>query len=332
MDEYAAPQIIGSDVLYTMNLPPIKYYVNGLLPQGLCLLAGDPKSGKSWLALAISLAIAEGRPVWGRDTIQCNVIYCCLEDSLSRVQRRMCQLIDHPVSGVYYMMDCMSIGDGLVEDLEYAMSIVPDVGVIIIDTLQRIRRGGKTTGNAYADDYEALTVLKQYADKHGIAVLCIHHTRKMKSVSDPMADISGTQGISGTADTLWVLKKKQRFADRATLYISGRDVESQQLELCFDKGEWSVDECVEYELVPRVIYDVIDYVTERGGWSGTSSELLEAIGETSIKPNEIGKLLVRYADTVLAEAGISYSQIRKATQRIVALEYLNEESDDGVTA
>lgn len=325
MDDYAAPQIIGSDVLYDMNLPPIMYYWDGILPQGLTILAGDPKVGKSWLALAISLAIAEGRPIWGRDTIQCNVIYCCLEDSIARVQNRLHQLVDHPVSGVYYMMDCMSIGDGLIEDLEYAMSIVPDIGVIIIDTLQRVRRGSKNSGNAYADDYEALTVIKEYADKHGIAVLCIHHTRKMKSVSDPMADISGTQGLSGTADTLIVLRKKSRFSHNATLYITGRDVEPQQLELCFEKGKWSVGERGANEVVPGVIYDVIDYVTEMGNWSGTSSELLEAIGETSIKPNEIGKLLVRYADTVLAEADIRYRQIRKATQRMIVLEYLGEE-------
>lgn len=324
MDEYAAPQIIASDVLFAMDLLPINYYVEDLLSPGLSILASEPKSGKSFMAMELALALAEGRPIWGRSTIQCNVIYCCLEDSLARVQRRMRQLTDHPVSGVYYMLDCMSIGEGLVEDLEYALSIVPNVGVIIIDTLQRVRRGAKTSGNAYADDYEALTILKQYADKHGIAVLCIHHTRKLRSVSDPMADISGTQGIGGTADTLIVLRKKSRFNHNATLYITGRDVEPQQLELCFDKGKWSVDERVAYELVPSVIYDVIEYVTEQGYWSGTSSELLQTLGITDIACSEIGKLLVKYADTIMLDAGISYTTGRTKSQRIIKLEYVGD--------
>jgi len=324
MNDWAAPQIIASEQLYYMDIPPTKWIIDGLLPQGLTILSGDPKIGKSYMAMGISLAVVEGRVIWGRTTLQCNTIYCCLEDTVSRVQKRLHQLTEYPVAGVHYMMNCMPIGSGLQEDLEYALSVVPNVGLIIIDTLQRVRRGAKTTGNAYTDDYEALTVIKQIADKHGVAVVCIHHTRKLKSELDPMADISGTQGLSGTADTLWVLKKMRRFENRATLYVSGRDVEAQKIDMRFERGVWLLDDQTGNDIVPQIIYQVIDYVTEQQSWSGTSSELLQELGIVDVSCSEIGKLLVKYADTILLDAGIGYATVRTKSQRIIKLEYMGD--------
>ena len=158
--------------------------------------------------------------------------------------------------------------------------------------------------------------------------MCIHHTRKMKSESDPMADISGTQGVSGTADTLWVLKKHKRVSEgepqRATLYVSGRDVEMQQLRMSFDGGHWFVDEQSACDLVPDIIYQVIDYVMEQSAWTGTSSALLQELGDTNISCSDIGKLLVKYADTILLDAGISYTTVRTKSQRVIKLEYMDD--------
>lgn len=324
MDDWAAPEIIEASRLFYMDIPPMKYFIDGLLPEGLTILSGDPKVGKSYMAFAISLALAEGRSVWGREGLKCNIIYCCLEDSLSRLKKRLHQLTDRPVLGVHFMMSCMPIGNGLEEDLEYAISVIPNVGMIIIDTLQRVRRGARGNSNAYACDYEELTVLKSFADRHRIGVVCVHHNRKLKSDSDPLSDISGTQGVSGTADTLWVLKKKRRFANRATLYVSGRDVESQLLEMQFDCGKWSVDEQPECELVPSIMYELIDFVAERTAWSGTATSLLQELGNTDLTCHEIGKMLVKYADTVLAEAGITYAPIRSKSQRLITLQYIGD--------
>lgn len=56
---------ISAKELYDMNLPPIRFIVDGLLPQGLHVFAGPPKIGKSWLMLQIALAVASGKEIWG---------------------------------------------------------------------------------------------------------------------------------------------------------------------------------------------------------------------------------------------------------------------------
>lgn len=46
-----------------MQLPQIRFVADGLLPQGLHILAGAAKTGKSWLLLLLSLRVAQGKPV-----------------------------------------------------------------------------------------------------------------------------------------------------------------------------------------------------------------------------------------------------------------------------
>lgn len=116
---------------------------------------------------------------------------------------------------------------------------------MVIDTLQRIRTGSDS-GNPYANDYRDISVLKALADKHHIAILLIHHLRKMND-DDPMNMISGTTGISGATDSNFVLKERRRGSGEATLYCTGRDIEYRELPLVFDKSgyTWRLTEPVE---------------------------------------------------------------------------------------
>ena len=42
------------------DLPPVKWAVPGILPEGLTLPAGKPKLGKSWLAAGLGIAKVSG--------------------------------------------------------------------------------------------------------------------------------------------------------------------------------------------------------------------------------------------------------------------------------
>ena len=82
------------------------------------------------------------------------------------------------------------IGNGLDEQLENFVREHPDTRLIIIDTMQKIREvGGEAY--SYASDYEIIGKLKQFADKHCICVLTVHHTRKQPA-GDSFEMISGT--------------------------------------------------------------------------------------------------------------------------------------------
>ena len=75
--------------IMTTVYKPIEFVIDGLLAQGLYILAGAPKVGKSWLALDMCLSIAKGESVLGQKTLQGTALYLCLEDSYARIQNRL---------------------------------------------------------------------------------------------------------------------------------------------------------------------------------------------------------------------------------------------------
>ena len=147
------------------------------MPTGLHLLTGAPKVGKSWLVLDLALAVSSGRPFWGYATRQCGVLYLALEDTLSRIQGRMWELSDTASECLYFAINSRSIADGLMDQLDEFTESHDGMGFVIIDTLQKVRT--QSRDNAYAADYGDVSALKGFADANGLAVLVVHHTRKM---------------------------------------------------------------------------------------------------------------------------------------------------------
>ena len=86
-----------------------------------------------------------------------------------------------------------------------------DTKLVIIDTLQKVRDSKGSTGKAgmYGNDYDDISSIKRIADEYNIAVLAIHHLRKLKDSDDPFNEVSGSTGIIGAADTNFILKRKR---------------------------------------------------------------------------------------------------------------------------
>lgn len=224
---------LDGETLISTVLPPIRFVVDKLLPHGLHILAGAPKVGKSWLALWLCLCVAKGEPVWNFPTLRGGVLYLCLEDSYSRIQNRLLDITDNAPADLCFATVSEKLHSGLEEQIEGFLGAHPDTALVVIDTLQRIRAVGNEA-NPYASDYRDLGVLKELADRNRIAILLIHHLRKLND-EDPMNMISGTTGISGATDTNLVLKKGKRSGSAATPYCTGRDIEYQELVLEFDQ-------------------------------------------------------------------------------------------------
>ena len=173
------PKAISAEELLSTPLPPVKWIIPGLLPAGLALFAGPSKAGKSWLTLWLCLQIAQGNPVWNREIEPRTVIYFSLEDTFNRLQSRIFQLIDggDAPERLILQTECPSIGQGLEEQVESLIHTYCDVGLIVIDTLQKVRVSDGN-GGMYANDYKEAGALKKIADKYGICILLIHHLRK----------------------------------------------------------------------------------------------------------------------------------------------------------
>lgn len=225
--------------LQTMTFPPVKYIVPGLVPEGLTLFAGKPKIGKSWACLEIALSVSLGGQCFGdTHTQQGNVLYCALEDNLRRLQGRMQKLFGNfpwPIDLDFQVeMSPVDPDDpmkGCIEEIEEWRRAVKNPRLVILDTLQRIRPPRRSSDSEYQSDYKALQSIQAYASQHGIAIIIVHHVRKM-GADDPIDTISGTLGLAGSADSVMVL---DRGADGCTLHCRGRDIEESTNAMVFDR-------------------------------------------------------------------------------------------------
>lgn len=317
---------MDAGTLLTTPLPPTRFIASELLPQGLHILAGAPKIGKSWLALQICLRIASGKSLWSFPVTSGTVLYLCLEDSFTRIQTRLFDITDEAPENLHFATMSEVIGEGLENQIEDFLKAHSDTVLIVIDTLQRIRKVS-TEANPYASDYRDIGILKQLADKHRIAILLIHHLRKMND-DDPMNMISGTTGISGATDSNFVLKKDKRSGNAAMLYCVGRDIEYRELQLEFDKSAhiWNlVSDSITDQPQPsdEIIIHLSAVMESLLSFSGTATELaieIEKANGTVIRPNILIKKMIRN-QAELAECGITFEMTRTHDRKEISLRY-----------
>lgn len=218
---------VDGRTLMDRPLEPPNFVVDTLISQGLHILAGSPKVGKSWLALWLAVTVAKGEPVWGMSVKQGTTLYLCLEDSVLRIQNRLFEITEDAPDSVHFCTECAPIGQGLEEQVEGFLVAHPDTVLVLVDTLQMVRPVHDAT---YANDYRDLSVLKRLADKHGIAILLIHHLRK-ETADDVFNRISGTTAISGAVDSSFTLVEDKRGSGKAKLSCIGRDIEYRELTM-----------------------------------------------------------------------------------------------------
>lgn len=314
--------IVDAEMLLAMPLPKTLYIVDGLLPQGLSVFCGSSKIGKSWLMLEIGLKAAVGEPLWGMATEKCDVLYLSLEDTAKRLQDRLYKVTDCAPTNLRFMLASQKIGSGLEQELQEILKNFPLTKLVIIDTFQKVR-GANTAlkDGMYAADYADVSALKQIADNYKIAVVLVHHRRKLGDTNDPFNEISGSTGISGAADTNFILQRK-RGEKNATLLVSGRDVEYQELTLKFDDLIWEMVERkgsneLEAERIPDFIFKLCDFLADKTEWVGIASELLQQMDDSETSPLVVTKYLARFSCDVLLPLGIEYSTKRTSQKRLI---------------
>lgn len=313
---------IDGATLMSTPLQPLRFVVDSLISQGLHVLAGSPKVGKSWLALWLAVMVAKGEPVWNMPTRQGTTLYLCLEDSRLRIQNRLFEIMEDAPPSVHFCTDAFIIGGGLEERIESFIAEHPDTTLIIIDTLQMVR--GTGYDNTYANDYRDLSILKKPADKHGVAILLIHHLRK-EGADDVFNRISGTTGVQGAVDSSFTLIEDKRGSGKAKLSCIGRDIEYR--EICLERNEDNVWKMVsDSREKPELLGDAIisllsEFMKSVSYFIGTPTELTEKLCEKSgekISPKKISQRILQSAEA-LETAGISFDIRRSNGKRLIEL-------------
>lgn len=230
-----------ADQLMAAEFPEPKWAVPGILAEGVSLLAGPPKVGKSWLSLGLGLSVAAGSQAFDSVPVKGGpVLYLALEDTPRRLQTRMGKLLggQQAPPGLTLVTECPPFPQGGSEAIAGWLDRNPDARMVVIDVFAKMRGQSPQGVSAYDADYVAVGYAKRLADHYGIAVVLVHHVRKMAS-EDFLTEVSGTNGIAGAADATLVLKRARGQAD-GILHVTGRDVNEAEYALSFQEasGAW----------------------------------------------------------------------------------------------
>ena len=275
---------VDAETLLSTPMSKTMFIVDGLISQGVNVISGASKIGKSWPMLWLGLQVAQGNSIWGLPTLQCDVLYLSLEDTQRRIKDRLYNLTDSAPDNLYFAVTSGLIGGGLEEQITDFLTEHPATKLVIIDTLQ----------------------------------------------DDPFNDVSGSTAIIGAADTNFILRRK-RSGNAATLLVSGRDVEYQELTLQFNDLVWELverknSEDIHKAELPKFLFRVVDFMECRTEWVGTATELLNEMKEQEVTPNMVTKYLGQFAYEVLEPLGIEYRTKRTGKSRLI--KFLRRDGDD----
>ena len=324
-------ETITAEDLQNRTYEPTHFLADELIPEGLHILAGAPKIGKSWLALWLCLCVSQGQPLWNFATTQGEALYLSLEDSYRRIQSRLFDLTEDAPPTLHFAILADTLKHGLEQQIEQFLVEHPATKLVVIDTLQRVQSTGGDS-NLYANDYQDVGLLKQLADKHHIAILLIHHLRKLHD-DDPMNMISGSTGLSGAADSAFVLQKNARSANTASLHCTGRDIPDRtlKLELGEDDHVWKLlsdskacsgDSKISALQLVHLFSALLSADPEYTGTPSALSAKIDPDGSLGITPKKVTRL-VRESVAALRENGILADTYRSNGKRWISLKRAN---------
>nr|WSY53346.1 AAA family ATPase [Streptomyces sp. NBC_00886] len=232
-----------ADELMNTEFPDPKWAVPGIISEGVNLLAGPPKVGKSWLSLGLALSVAAGGTAMDSVPVEGGpVLYLALEDTPRRLQTRMRKILDGSPAPASLTLatSCPPLPQGGNEAIAQWCERNPEARMVVIDVFAKMRGNSAPGASAYDADYAAVGHAKRIADHYGIAVVLVHHVRKAGS-DDFLAEVSGTNGLAGAADATLVLKRSRGQAD-GVLHVTGRDVDEAEYALRFyaEAGAWQL--------------------------------------------------------------------------------------------
>ena len=320
-------ETINAEDLQNQTYEPTPFLVEELLPEGLHILAGAPKIGKSWLALWLCLCVSQGQPLWNFAVTQGEVLYLSLEDSFQRIQTRLFDLTEDAPSTLHFAIMADTLKHGLEQQIEQFLTEHPNMKLVVIDTLQRVR-SASSDSNLYANDYQEIGLLKKLADKRHIAILLIHHLRKLHD-DDPMNMISGSTGLSGAADSAFVLQKNARSANAASLHCTGRDIPDRtlKLELGEDDHVWKLladsKTCsgasrISTLRIENLLSELLQKESEISAPAKALLEKIDPVGSEGWTPNSFSHQIRKSVDT-LRQTGIFVSFRKSNGERLICL-------------
>ena len=328
-------ETITAASLMDKQFDPQHELIEGMLAPGLYILAGASKIGKSWLVLQIAHCVSMGLSLWGRKVQKSEVLYLALEDTERRIQNRLMRICGGETGEIAFATEAEVLGRGFEEQVTNYLHNHPQAKLVIVDTLIKVREMN-SRGSAYADDYATMTAFKRIAERYGITMLIVHHTRKQEA-SDIMDMISGTTGIMGCADGAMVLERPLRRVPRGSISMTGRDFQDAKISLtqnletrCWEFAGYT-DELPEEQSDP-VLTAVAMLLENQNLWEGTAEELRVRLQELcprlNLKANALSRRLNAQTQELKNQYGVLFARSRGSDGRQIRLEAVDDMYDN----
>ncbi len=290
---------ITAEELGNSDLPEPNFIIPGILPMGLTVMAGKPKTYKSMFSLYTCISVATGKTLFDHIEVQSRgVLYIALEDTAYRVKSRSMKMLGEipPPDNLHFAFDWPAIGTGFVREIKKFLEEHDDIKLIVVDTLARVS-GSTRLGSNYQANYDLISKIKRLADLCQIAILVVHHAKKGQT-KDILDGVLGSTGITAAADNIMLMSRSKTHSG-PFLHIEGRDVEQAELALDFDQdnGMFSLaGPAEEYLMSPerREVFEVM----QRADRSMKLKEIAEALGK---KGPVVHKLLAGLIEQGLVE-------------------------------
>ncbi len=308
------------------DYPEPDWLIEGVMPEGgTILIAGRPKVGKSWLGLNLAVSLAEQKEIMGLPAPkEHRVLYLALEDIPRRIKERI-EILNIPIEkDNLFIITADRFTKEYTKSLHWLEGLIVEekFDVVIVDTLGKLRTGMSRDQqhDIYGFDYNSLNNFKSIADRLGVTFVLIHHTRKTES-TDPVDEVLGSTGITGSVDTICILKK-ERNDNSGSLFITGRDGIEKDIRLWFNNGKWELAESTDAEqfktqkdFILHVIYDIIV-----NGDNATLRKISEVSGKSMDSVRTAIRRLKKDGFIIHEKGTLGYMVTDKGIERLDGLE------------
>ena len=275
-DDFRNKKTWTVDELLSTEFPDPKWAVPGIIPEGLTILGGRPKKGKSFMALQIAHSIATGGKFFDRDVEQGEVLYYALEDNQRRIKERLIHMGVRPGTPITFRYEIKPLHEGGISEL-FTEIIQDRYRYIVVDTLAKASRG--IDQNKQALMSRVWAEIQTEAIQHNLPLQFNDHTRKPSIYnSDPIDDIMGSTIKTGAADAILAIYTEQG-KPGARLMGRGREIEDVDLRISWDPETfcWQCDGSSAEIRLSESKQDAIDVICGLG--KSQLNEIASAMGK-----------------------------------------------------
>lgn len=230
---------ITNDIIMIMDLPPIAFSIESILPKGVHILVSDSNIAKSWLVLDMCSAIANGEDLFRFKATEGDVLFLTLDDTMPRVARRLhdyTKEVEINAGKIHFALGAFEHGTYLPYAIEDFIKEMPTTKLVVIDTSGYAKYFTKDyTKTTYIED------LRKVAHENDISVVIVQDTHNTLH-SDKLHWISGGAKLSSDVDGVWVLEKDKYDENKGELTIISNDTPDFSIGVKLNSSNLTKDE------------------------------------------------------------------------------------------